>query len=132
MQAAGRNNRYNNIQIDGTQYNDLFGLGSTGTPGGQTGANPISMDAIQEFQVVIAPFDVKYSGFTGAGINAITRSGTNDFQGSAYFYGRNQNFVGLSPDTLKQKYATFNDDQYGIRLGGPIVKDKLFFLPTLN
>lgn len=132
LQAAGRNNRYNNIQIDGTQYNDLFGLGSSGTPGGQTGANPISMDAIQEFQVVIAPFDVKYSGFTGAGINAITRSGTNEFQGSAYFYGRNQNLVGLSPDTLKQKYATFNDDQYGVRLGGPIVKDKLFFFTNVE
>jgi len=132
LQAAGRSNRYNNIQIDGTQYNDLFGLGSTGTPGGQTGANPISMDAIQEFQVVIAPFDVKYSGFTGAGINAITRSGTNDFQGSAYYYGRNQNFVGLSPDTLKTKYAKFNDDQYGFRFGGPIVKDKLFFFTNFE
>jgi hypothetical protein len=127
MQAAGRSNRYNNIQIDGTQYNDLFGLGSSGTPGGQTGANPISMDAIQEFQVVIAPYDVKYSGFTGGGINAITRSGTNDFTGSAYFYGRNQNFVGLSPDASRSKYANFNDDQYGVRIGGPIIKDKLFF-----
>ncbi|MDR3627468.1 MAG: carboxypeptidase regulatory-like domain-containing protein [Ignavibacteriaceae bacterium] len=127
MQAAGRSNRYNNIQIDGTQYNDLFGLGSSGTPGGQTGANPISMDAIQEFQVVIAPYDVKYSGFTGGGINAITRSGTNDFTGSAYFYGRNQNFVGLSPDVKRSKYADFNDDQYGVRIGGPIIKDKLFF-----
>jgi hypothetical protein len=90
------------------------------------------MDAIQEFQVVIAPYDVKYSGFTGGGINAITRSGTNDYQGSAYFYGRNQNFVGRSPDTLKKKYGTFNDDQYGVRFGGPIIKDKLFFFTNFE
>ncbi|MDP3442577.1 MAG: carboxypeptidase-like regulatory domain-containing protein, partial [Ignavibacteria bacterium] len=65
LSAAGRSNRFNNVQIDGTQYNDLFGLGSSGTPGGQTGTNPISLDAIREFQVVIAPYDVRQSGFTG-------------------------------------------------------------------
>ena len=132
MQAAGRSNRYNNIQIDGTQYNDLFGLGSSGTPGGQTGTNPISMDAIQEFQVVIAPYDVKYSGFTGGGINAITRSGTNEYTGSAYFYGRNQNFSGLSPDANRTKYSDFSDNQYGVRIGGPIMKDKLFFFTNVE
>ncbi len=132
MQAAGRNNRYNNIQIDGTQYNDLFGLGSSGTPGGQTGANPISLDAIQAFQVVIAPYDVRYGGFTGGGINAITRSGSNTFEGSVYGYGRNQDFVGLSPDQYKTKYANFSSYQYGFRLGGPVVKDKLFFFTNLE
>ncbi len=132
MQAAGRNNRYNNIQIDGTQYNDLFGLGSSGTPGGQTGANPISMDAIQAFQVVIAPYDVRYGGFTGGGINAITRSGTNAFEGSVYGYGRNQDLVGLSPTPQKTRYANFTDDQYGFRLGGPIMKDKLFFFTNVE
>ncbi len=132
MQAAGRNNRYNNIQIDGTQYNDLFGLGSSGTPGGQTGANPISLDAIQSFQVVVAPYDVRYGGFTGSGINAITRSGTNQFSGSVYGYGRNQSLVGVSPDTLKTKLANFNEYQYGFRLGGPIMRDKLFFFTNLE
>lgn len=124
---AGRNNRYNNIQIDGTQYNDLFGLGSTGTPGGQTGTNPISIDAIQEFQVIVAPYDVRYSSFTGGGVNAITRSGTNQWTGSVFGYGRNQSLVGKagfkSTDT---EYPEFKQYAYGFRLGGPIMKDKLF------
>ena len=123
--AAGRNNRYNNIQIDGAVNNDLFGLASSGTPGGTAGTAPISLDAIQEFQLVIAPYDVRQGGFTGSGLNAITRNGTNQFKGSAYFFGRNQDFVGKGPD--QTKYGTFSENQYGIRLGGPIVKDKLFF-----
>ncbi|MDP4194695.1 MAG: carboxypeptidase regulatory-like domain-containing protein [Bacteroidota bacterium] len=125
--AAGRNARFNNIQLDGTQYNDLFGLGSSGTPGGTAGTTPISLDAIQEFQVVIAPYDVKMSGFTGGGINAITRSGTNNFSGSAYYLGRNQNFTGYKPDASRAKYGSFTDYTTGFRLGGPVLKDKLFF-----
>lgn len=125
--AAGRNNKYNNIQLDGTQYNDLFGLGQSGAPGGQAGTNPISLDAIQEFQVVIAPFDVRYGGFTGGGINAITRSGTNTYSGSIYSYGRNESFMGKSPDAAKKKYDEFTEYQSGFRLGGPIVQDKMFF-----
>lgn len=132
LSAAGRNNRYNNIQIDGTQYNDLFGLGSTGTPGGQADINAVSLDAIQQFQVVIAPYDVRLGGFTGGGINAITRSGSNTFEGSVYGYGRNQNFAGLSPDEKKTKLADFNEYLYGFRLGGPIMKDKLFFFTNLE
>ncbi|HKI77023.1 MAG TPA: carboxypeptidase regulatory-like domain-containing protein [Ignavibacteriaceae bacterium] len=127
LQAAGRSNRYNNIQIDGTQYNDLFGLGSTGTPGGQTGTNPISLDAIQEFQVVIAPYDVRLGGFTGGGINAITRSGTNELHGSAFAYGRNQKLVGKYYNNIDNPVSDFKEWQYGVRLGGPIMKDKLFF-----
>ncbi len=129
LQAAGRTSRFNNIQIDGAQYNDLFGLGSSGTPGGTSGTNPISLDAIQEFQVVIAPYDVRYGGFTGGGINAITRSGANKFSGSAFFFGRNQNFIGQrnANTGLDQKVADFSNYQYGFRLGGPVVKDKLFF-----
>ena len=125
--AAGRSNRYNNIQIDGTQYNDLFGLGSSGTPGGQAGTNPISLDAIQEFQVVIAPFDVRLSGFTGGGINAITRSGTNQYHGSVFGYGRNQSLVGKKYEGKDQPVSEFKEWQYGFRLGGPISKDKVFF-----
>ncbi|MBK7498659.1 MAG: TonB-dependent receptor [Ignavibacteriales bacterium] len=132
---ASRNNRYNNIQIDGTQYNDIFGLGASGTPGGQSGTTPISLDAIDQFQVVVAPYDVKYGGFTGGGINAITRSGTNKFKGSLYGFGRNESLIGDgtyitdNPATSnnEQKYPEFKEYQYGFRLGGPIVKDKLFF-----
>ena len=71
---AGQNNRYNNIQIDGGVNNDLFGLGSTGTPGGQVSERPISLEAVKEFQVLIAPFDVRQGGFTGGLVNAITKS----------------------------------------------------------
>lgn len=128
-QAAGRSSRFNNIQIDGAQYNDLFGLGSSGTPGSTAGTNPISLDAIREFQVVVAPYDVRYGGFTGGGINAITRSGANAFSGSAFFYGRNQNFIGQrnANTGLDQKVADFSNYQYGFRFGGPVIKDKLFF-----
>lgn len=124
---AGTNNRYNNITIDGAVNNDVFGLASSGTPGGQAGTNPISIDAIQELQVVLAPFDVTQGNFTGGSVNAVTRSGTNKFEGSAYFFGRNQNTIGRSVDGLNTKAATFHNYQTGFRLGGPIVKDKVFF-----
>lgn len=127
-QIAGRNNRYNNIQINGTQYNDLFGLGSSGAPGGQTGTNPISLDAIQEFNVVVAPYDVRYGGFTGGGINAITRSGSNEFSGSVFGFGRNESFVGDAGfKETEKEFAEFSEYQYGARFGGPILKDKVFF-----
>lgn len=124
---AGANNRYNNISIDGAVNNDVFGLAGNGAPGGQAGTQPISLDAIQELQVVLAPFDVTLGNFAGGGVNAVTRSGTNKVEGSAYFFGRNQNTVGKSVDGLNTKAADFYDTQYGIRLGAPIIKDKLFF-----
>ncbi|MCE1188594.1 MAG: carboxypeptidase regulatory-like domain-containing protein [Ignavibacteria bacterium] len=127
LSAGGRNSKLNNIQLDGTQYNDMFGLGNSGTPGGQANTNPVSLDAVQEFQVVIAPFDVRQSGFTGGGINAITRSGTNTLEGSAFYYNRNENFMGKSPDAAKKKYDEFSEYQAGFRLGGPIMQNKLFF-----
>ncbi|MCK6600781.1 MAG: carboxypeptidase regulatory-like domain-containing protein [Bacteroidetes bacterium] len=123
--AAGKNNRYNNIQVDGAVLNDVFGLASNGTPGGQAGTQPISLDAIQEFNVSIAPFDVRLGGFTGASINAITRSGTNKFSGSAYTFYRNQNFVGDGVNEVP--FADFTEKSYGFRLGGPIINDQLFF-----
>ena len=127
--AAGRNNKYNNIQIDGASFNDAFGLGGTGTPGGQASipVTPISLDAIEEFQIVVSPFDVRQSGFTGAGINAITRSGTNSLRGSAFYNTRNQDFAGVSPDALEAKLASFSEKSYGFRLGGPIIENQLFF-----
>ncbi|MCX6120676.1 MAG: TonB-dependent receptor [Ignavibacteriales bacterium] len=124
--AQGQNNRYNNIQIDGVNFNDLFGLGSSGTPG-LSSVSPISLEAIQEFQIAISPYDVRQNGFVGAGVNAITRSGSNDISGAAFLYGRNQSFVGKSPNALKTSYADFNELQTGFRLGGPILKDKLFY-----
>jgi hypothetical protein len=126
-QAAGRNNRYNNIQVDGANFNDLFGLGATGTPGGQGGTVPISLDAIEEFQIVVSPFDVRQSNFTGAGINAITRSGTNAFKGSVFYNTRNEDFSGESPDALKAKLPPFTNKSYGFRLGGPIIENQFFF-----
>ncbi|MEO6548329.1 MAG: carboxypeptidase regulatory-like domain-containing protein [Ferruginibacter sp.] len=123
---GGMSNRFNNITIDGAVNNDVFGLAGSGTPGGQAGTTAISLDAIQEIQVVLAPYDVSYGNFTGAGINAITRSGTNNLEGSAYYFLRNQSTIGKDP-VSRIKSATFSDKQYGIRFGGPIVKNKLFF-----
>jgi hypothetical protein len=132
ISVSGKNNRYNTIQIDGAVNNDLFGLASTGTPGGQTDTQPISLDTIQEIQVAVSPYDVKQSGFTGGAINAITRSGTNDFHGSVYGSSRNPNYIGSSVpqaygDATFKPIASFTSDQYGARLGGPILRDQLFF-----
>src|SRR5215203_187178 len=123
---GGASNRFNNITIDGAVNNDVFGLASNGTPGGQANTTPISLDAIQEVQVVLAPYDITYGNFTGAGINAITRSGTNKYSGSAYYFFRNEGTVGKDPIT-RAKTATFSNKQYGVRIGGPIIKNKLFF-----
>lgn len=128
--AAGRSSRYNNIQIDGAQNNDLFGLGDTGAPGGQALTTPISLDAIQEFQIVLAPYDVRQGVFTGGGVNVITKSGTNEFHGSGYWYGRNENLVGNGPDD--QEFAEFTEKIMGATFGGPIVKDKLFFFASFE
>lgn len=130
ISILGTNSRYNNIQIDGAIANDIFGLGQAGTAGSQANANLLSLDALEELQVNISPYDVRQSGFTGGLINAITRSGTNTFKGSAFIYGRNQELVGPSPDALRQPYAQFSDAQFGARLGGPIIRNTLFFHVT--
>lgn len=132
---AGSNNRYNSFQIDGTVSNDVFGLTASGTNGGQSGANPISMDAIQEIQVVVSPFDVRQSGFTGGGINAITKQGTNQFHGSGYLYYTNQDMYGrynAANGHEKSKLDTQHTTTYGFTLGGPIVKNKLFFFASVE
>lgn len=123
---GGASNRFNNITIDGAVNNDVFGISNSGTPGGQAGTQPISLDAIQEIQVVLAPYDVTFGNFTGGGVNAVTRSGTNQIEGSAYVFFRNQNTIGKNVLTDK-KSDKFSDKQYGFRVGGPIIKDKLFF-----
>ncbi|MDD2797477.1 MAG: TonB-dependent receptor [Bacteroidales bacterium] len=129
LSIAGSNNRYNSFQIDGMVSNDVFGLAGSGTNGGQTSSNPISLDAIQEIQVIVSPFDVRQSGFTGGGINAITKSGTNNFKGSAYAYYTNQDMYGtwsMIKDTIS-KVGQQSTKITGFTLGGPIIKDKLFF-----
>lgn len=127
---GGANDRYNNLLVDGATLNDIFGLGE-GTPGSQAGVeSPISLDAIEEFNVDIAPFGVTNNNFTGAQVNAITRSGTNTFSGSAYYQLRNEDFIGnytLEDGATSGDVAEFDEQFFGIRLGGPIVEDQLFF-----
>ena len=127
--VGGRNNRYNNIQVDGAIMNDAFGLSSAGTPGGDAETQPISIDAIQEMQVSISPFDLRNGGFTGGQINAITRSGTNNYRGSVYMNFKNQALVGNSAyaNVESNKYPDFSDILISGRLGGPIENNKLFF-----
>lgn len=131
MSFAGMNNRYNSFQIDGVMNNDVFGLTANGSNGGQAGSQPVSMETIDQIQVNIAPFDVRQGGFTGGAINAVTKSGTNDFHGSGYFYGNNQNLVGRHYKNMDGTYAQPYDDEketlFGFTLGGPIIKNKLFF-----
>jgi hypothetical protein len=126
---AGQNNRFNNIQIDGGANNDLFGLSGSGTPGGVSNAKPISIEAIKEFVVQIAPFDVRQGSFTGGLVNAITRSGTNDFHGGVFGYFQNKSLAGFRDDPTFLDYNTW---QFGGSLGGPIIKDKLHFFVSAD
>ncbi len=133
ISLAGQNNRYNAIYVDGAVNNDVFGLAGSGTNGGQTGVNPFSVDAIESFAVQLAPFDVKISGFAGGAISAVTRSGSNEWSGSVYGFLRNQDLAGKTPVDLvgtgetREKLDEFTAQTYGIRVGGPLIKDKLFF-----
>ncbi len=130
ISVAGRNNRYNNIQIDGAVNNDVFGLADSGTPGGQTSTEPISLDAIQELQLVVSAYDVRQGGFSGGGVNAITKSGTNEFKGTVYWFGRNQKLVGKGPND--RAFGTFSNKQFGGSLGGPILTNKAFFFTNFD
>jgi hypothetical protein len=122
LSGGGVNIRQNAIQIDGAASGDLFGLGTTGEPGAQANAKSIPLDAVKEYQILLSPFDVRQGNFGGILINAVTKSGTNEFHGTAYGYTRNENL------TRSQPYlAEFKQQQYGFSLGGPILKDRLFF-----
>ncbi|CAH1000042.1 hypothetical protein LEM8419_01230 [Neolewinella maritima] len=132
ISIAGQNNRFNSIYIDGAVNNDAFGLSGSGTNGGQTGVSPISIDAVEQFTVSVAPFDVRQSGFAGGSISAVTRSGTNDFEGSAYYFLRNESLTRNQEYTNNDRYdfdpiSEFSAKTYGARLGGPLIKDKVFF-----
>ncbi len=124
---AGRNWLYNNISLDGSYFGNPFGLDDP-APGGQTSAEPVPYDAVEQVQVALAPFDVRQGGFTGANINTVTKSGTNQIRGSAYTFYRNEDLIG---NTVRGDPVIANPDlkfiQSGISLSGPLVRDKLFF-----
>ncbi len=122
---AGMDDRFNNITVDGAYFNNSFGL--SGQPGGRTGVSPIPLDALEQVTVNVAPYDVRQGNFIGAGVNTVTKSGTNEFKGSLYTQYRNENYVGTSSKGNSYDPGTFKYSQIGIRLGGPIIKDKLFF-----
>lgn len=136
---GGVNNRFNAIYIDGAVNNDVFGLASSGTNGGQTGTAPFSIDIIDQIQVVLSPYDVTLGGFAGGGVNAVTKSGTNEFKGTAYYFLQNQGMVGKTNKVLtdrtgaeREGVADFSQTTYGASLGGPIIKDKVFFFANVE
>ena len=121
--VGGGNYRQNNFTIDGADFNNSFGIGSNLPAGG----TPISLDALEEISVNITPFDIRQTGFIGSAINAVTRSGTNTFSGSAYTYWRNQNQRGYKVGNTTFTRPNEEFKQVGFRIGGPIIKNKLFF-----
>jgi len=125
---GGMDNRLNNITVDGSYFNNSFGL--SGQPGDRTGVAPISLDAIEAIQVNIAPFDVRQGNFVGAAVNTVTKSGTNEFSGSLYYLTRDQDLVGKRIGGQPFNPGTFEFSQLGFRLGGPIIKNKLFFFAS--
>ena len=132
ISVAGQNSRYNSVTIDGVRTNDTFGLESNNLP---TAKQPISIDAIESVQVNVSNFDVTQQGYTGANINAVTKSGTNDFKGSVYYVWRNDATAGDRFNRTDGSYnppAKFKETTTGVTLGGPIIKDKLFFFTSLE
>lgn len=125
LSFGGRNNLYNNVTVDGANFNNAFGLSST--LGGQTSSQPISLDAIEQIQVNISPYDVRQGGFSGAGINSVTRSGTNQFKGSIYTYLRGPDLIGYKVRTATIPKSEFDYKIRGASVGGPIIPNKLFF-----
>lgn len=126
---GGGNSRQNNVTVDGADFNNNFGIGGNLPANG----NPVSIDALEAISVNVTPYDVKQTGFIGAAINAVTRSGTNAFSGSGYTYFRNQNQIGTKVSTYPELVATDQSHKiYGMRLGGPIIKNKLFFFVNVE
>ncbi|WP_167856334.1 TonB-dependent receptor [Hymenobacter metallicola] len=126
LSFGGRNTLYNNFSLDGSIFNNSFGLDAP-TPGGQTNSQPVSLDAIEQLEVSLAPYDVRQGGFTGAGVNAVTKSGTNDFKGTVYTFLRNEKLIGEKVGDVTVRNPDLQFNQTGFALGGPIIKNKLFF-----
>lgn len=131
MSFAGRNGQYNNFSLDGAVFNNPFGLDAP-TPGGQTNSQPISLDAIEQIQVNIAPYDVTQAGFTGAGVNTVTKSGSNKFSGTAYAFYRNESMTGKKVSGSKQVVPDLSQFQGGFAFGGALKKDKLFYFVSFE
>ena len=127
---AGQDNRLNNMTIDGSYFNNSFGL--AGQPGDRTGVTPVSIDALEQVQVNIAPYDVRQGNFVGAGVNMVTKSGGNDFTGSVFYNTRSNDFVGTQAGPNKFNPGTFQYRDVGISLGGPIIRNKLFFFSSFE
>ncbi|HWP36743.1 MAG TPA: carboxypeptidase regulatory-like domain-containing protein [Gemmatimonadales bacterium] len=121
----GQDNRLNNVTVDGAYFNNSFGL--AGAPGERTGVAPIPLDAIEQVKVSLAPYDVRQGNFVGAGVNTVTKSGTNEFSGTIYYLFRDQDLVGDSAKSLPVSVGTFKYNQIGVSLSGPIIRNKLFF-----
>lgn len=128
---GGRNDQFNNFSLDGSVFNNPFGLDSP-TPGGQSGAQPISLDAIEQIQVSLAPYDVTQSGFTGASVNAVTKSGTNEFHGTVYGFFRNESLTGSKVNGDDVLQPDLKQNQFGFSIGGPLIKNKLFFFANFE
>jgi hypothetical protein len=124
LSFGGRSSNFNNLTVDGALFNNSFGL--SGTLGGQTGSQPISLDAIDQIQVDIAPFDVRQGNFTGAGVNTVVKSGTNQIKGTVYDYLRSTGLTGYNAAGTQITKTPFNYHQVGASIGGPIIKNKLF------
>ena len=127
IQCAGANPRFNSLTVDGIRLNDGFGLNSNGYP---TTRIPFSYDSIQQVAVELAPYDVQYGGFTACNINAVTKSGENEFFGSLFYDYTSDSFQGDKLEGDNLAIGDFDEDRYGFTLGGPIVRDKLFFFAS--
>jgi hypothetical protein len=122
---VGQDNRLNNMTVDGSYFNNSFGL--AGQPGDRTGVTPLSTSAVEEIQINAAPYDVRQGHFVGAGVNMVTRSGGNQFRGSAYYWFRDNSLVGTEAKGNSYDPGTFDSRRFGGWVSGPILKDKLFF-----
>ncbi|WP_199611114.1 TonB-dependent receptor [Flocculibacter collagenilyticus] len=127
LSVAGANVRGNSLTVDGVKQNDDFGLNKNGYPGRRA---PISLDAIEQLSVNVAPFDVTYGDFQGGNINVVTKSGTNEFHGTAYYYRSDDSMAGDKSEGEDLNIGDFEEDTYGFTLGGPILEDKLFFFTS--